>query len=66
MALESRGTLEAWASDLDTVAKREAVVRQILESAIDLSRPDDLSFLELQVPRIAHDIVDRLYCGEIC
>lgn len=35
-------------------------VEAILREEIDLARPDDLAFLEFQVPHIARRIIDRL------
>lgn len=36
------------------------IVETILREEIDLARPDDLAFLEFQVPRIAQRIIDHL------
>jgi hypothetical protein len=37
-----------------------SIVAQILREEIALAMPDDLEWLEFQVPRIASNIVDRL------
>ena len=41
----------------DTAVQR---VEQILKEEIDLAKPDDLAYLEFQLPRIARDIVQAL------
>jgi hypothetical protein len=47
--------------EMDAPAGTEIeMVEAILREAIDLAKPDDLAFLELQVPSIARDIVCRL------
>lgn len=66
--MSSLGLVEAWLEA--TCGKRiDAVVappdmveavKAILLQEIDLAKPDDLAFLEFQVPRIAERIADRL------
>lgn len=44
----------------------EAVAEQILRENIELAKPDDLAFLESQVPYIAARIVRRLRSMGVC
>ena len=38
----------------------EAVIERVLREWIDLAKPDDLSFLEMQVPTIVNQIMREL------
>lgn len=58
----SAGSDSSRQADADGCLRR---VESILREELDLAKPDDLAFLELQVPRIARRIVDvwSLECG---